>query len=56
MKCKIKMFFTNRLPKGAGGKGFDATIEGGYDACLALVDEMRKAIVGFKEEDSKRVK
>ena len=50
-KLKLKMSFTNGIPESLGGKGFDTTIEGSYDKCLALLDEMRKAIVMFKEED-----
>ena len=56
MKCKLKMSFTNGVPESLGGQGFNTTIEGSYEKCLALIDEMRKAIVMFKEEDVKEAK
>lgn len=53
-KPKISISFTNGLPKERGGQGFDTSLEGDYGAVLALVDEMRKAIVTFREIDNKR--
>jgi hypothetical protein len=47
------MSFTNGLPKDKGGQGFSTEIAGSYDACLALIDEIRKAIVQFKEQSEK---
>jgi hypothetical protein len=54
IKPSIKISFSNGVPmKYIESKGFKTNVEGSYDACLALLDEMRKAIVMFKEDEVK---
>ena len=49
----IKLDFTNGIDKSyPEGKGFQIELAGNYDAIIALMDEMKKAIQMFKEEDS----
>ena len=51
---KIEMHFTNGIPQDYDtSKGFDTELEGTYDAVLALIDQMREAIVMFREEENK---
>ena len=49
---KVKISFTNGIPRGYdNAKGFETELEGTYDVVLALLDEMRNAIVKFKRAE-----
>ena len=54
-KPRIRLSFTNGIPKQyEDAKGFESELEGGYDQCIALIDELRKALVMFRNEDARR--
>jgi len=56
VKPKLKINFTNGLPKDLGGQGFETTIEGSYDKCIALMEAMTSAMKDMKGIDDARPK
>ena len=54
---KLKMSFTNGIDgRFEEAMGFDSELAGDYPSILALIDEMRKAIVMFEKRDNERLK